>query len=219
MVKNFMTFRFRCYLTRHGLVRTIRRSLELVWRSIFHRRRLLFYVDLTKSLGEDFILPQEAKVECKNCRDEISEEELNSLVFYRRERIIKHQLEDRFAKGARLWLIKLNGCVAGMVWSVRQTTVEPYYFPLTDGDVHFFDNEVFREYRGRSINSHLINYVLHSLKEEGMVRAYIETAMSNVSEIRSLAKTYFRNYGSATKLHIFGSNISFWSKAGEIGSL
>jgi len=172
----------------------------------------LFYADLLKLPDEQFTLPEEFAVECKKSENEISKEELDTLIFYRRERIIRHQLKDRFSKSSRLWLIKSNGQVAGFVWSVREATIEPYYFPLTSSDIHLFDNEIFYDYRGRGINSHLINYALFALKEEGMSRAYIETAVRNVREIRSLAKTYFSSYGSATKLRILGHNISFWQK-------
>lgn len=212
MAKDFLIFRLRCYFRENGLVRTIGRSFELLWQSTFRKRRFLYYVDLPKLPDEQFKLREDLTVECKKGEDEISEEELNTLIFYRRERIIKRQLKDRFSKGASLWLIKLNAQVVGIVWSVREATIEPYYFPLTSSDVHLFDNEVFHDYCGRGINSQLINYVLFALKKQGMVRAYIETAVRNVREIRSLAKTYFRNYGSAIGLHIFGHNISFWSK-------
>lgn len=212
MPKSFIVFRLCCYFRKNGIVKTIGRGLQLIWQSIFRKRRLLFYVDLLKLPDERSNLSEDLTVEYRKSEDEISEEELDALILYRRERIIKHQLKDRFSKRARLWLIKLNGQVAGFVWSVRETTIEPYYFPLTSSDVHLFDNEVFHDYRGRGINSHLVNYVLFTLKEEGMVRAYIETAVRNVREIRSLAKTYFSNYGSATRFRIFGHNISSWSK-------
>ena len=193
MAKHFFIFRLvRCF-KKKGFLETIHRSFVVLLHS-FLRRRLMFYVDLPNLPHRNLELPENHTVEYRKNQKDISSEEFEALAYYKGERIIKEQFKERFGRGARLWLMKLDGRAVGLVWTVNQKTVEPYYFPLTEKDVHIFDNEIFCDYRGRGINTWLINYVLFTLKEKKMIRAYIETRVDNVSEIKSLAKTYFKNH-------------------------
>ena len=211
MARGILLYRFFCYYKSHGVLKTIHHSIELIWNSLFRRKHFLFYVDLSGLDGEDYQLPENLTIECRKSEAEISEQELSVLALYRKDRVIKHLLKERFSKDATLWLVNLDSELVGLVWSIKAATIEPYYFPLTDSDVHLFDNEIFSKYRGRGINSHLIDYVLFSLRKEGAARAYIETKVKNIPEIKSLAKTQFRKYGSATKVSLFGRTIMCWS--------
>jgi len=212
MIKRFYLFRLARYFKSNGLVKTVCHCFEKAGQSIFGRRFIIFFVELTKLNDEGIRMPQNFAVECRKNVGEITKDELETLIHYGGERIIRYKLKNRFGKGAYLWLMKVGGRAVGMVWTTRQKTLQPYYYPMSPNDVHVFDNEVFLDYRGRGINPFLINYVVFALKKEGLVRAYIETRVKNIPEIRSLAKTHFSNYASAIKLHIFGHNITFWFK-------
>lgn len=157
-------------------------------------------------------MPQNFAVECRKNFGEILKDEIETLIHYGGERIIRYELKNRFGKGAYLWLMKVDRKAVGMVWTIRQKTLKPYYWPLTPNDVHLFDNEVFRDYRGQGINPFLINYVVFELKQKGFVRAFIETNEINKPEIRSLSKTFFAELGRAKRLHLPGQNITIWSK-------
>ncbi len=218
MAKHFLFYRIVRYYKANGLTKTLRRSFEMLWQKTFRKRFVIFFVELTKLNGVEIRMPQNFAVECRKNAGEITKDEFESLTHYGGERIIRYELKNRFGKGAYLWLMKVDGKDVGMVWTIRQKTLKPYYWPMTPNDVHLFDNEVFRDYRGQGINPFLINYVVFELKKKGVIRAFIETSEINKPEIRSLSKTSFTELGRAGRLHLPGWNITIWSKIGCLKS-
>jgi GNAT superfamily N-acetyltransferase len=203
------------YYKTNGFCNTAIHSLTMAKKVIFQNKFVLFYAELTLLKNEDFQLPEYITIECKKSEDEISENDINILTLDRGKDIIQHELKDRFLKEAFIWLIKVRGEFVGFIWSIKKTPVQPYFFPLTDYDVHLFDNEIFPKYRGQGINPVLINYLLYDLKRRGFVRAFMETLIWNSFEIRSLAKTHFRRLASARKFHLVGRDITVWSYEGD----
>lgn len=199
MVARFYFRRFVRYYKSKGLTRTICRSVQKLRESVFRSPQVLFYADLTKMIGEGFILPANFTIECYESEEGIPKQDHSVILDRVCEKVMRYHMKERFSKGASLWLVKVHGTLAGYIWTIKGTTVEPHFYPLMVDDVHFFNDLIFEEFRGRSINSVLINYVLSELKKKGLVRAFIETTLTNSSEIRSLAKTNFRKYGLAKK--------------------
>ena len=128
-----------------------------------------------------------------------------TLFRYRPKGIFNFNLDERFSKGATLWCIIYNNLLSGFVWSIPQFPLEKYFLPLTEKDIHLFDNEIFEDYRGKGINKFLIHHVLYELKNMGYQRAYIETAVWNTPEMRSLAKTPFKRLAIVKKKKWFKS--------------
>ncbi|NIQ15925.1 MAG: GNAT family N-acetyltransferase, partial [Candidatus Dadabacteria bacterium] len=191
--------RIKRFYDENGLLKTVRQFFSVAIRDIFKNRFIIFYAELTQ-MTDDFILPDENTVVCRSKEEELSEQEMNSLYFHRGREIISYQLGKRFKEGAIIWFIKMNETPLGFIWSIRQKTIQPYFFPMCKNDVHLFDNEIFKEYRGKGINRLLIGSTLFELKRRGMVRAFIETGIWNKPEIRSLAKTEFNKLGMGSKM-------------------
>jgi GNAT superfamily N-acetyltransferase len=126
--------------------------------------------------------------------------------------IARHQLAERFAQGASLWLFKVEGKLAAYGWTIIGRTMEPHFMPLGANDAHLFDYFVFPEYRGRRINPALVNHVLARLVSERRNRAYIEAAAWNLAQLNSLGRTPFRPLGRAWKFGIFGKTVVIWSR-------
>jgi len=108
-------------------------------------------------------------------------------------------------------MLRQEADVLGFVWTVERTPIQPYFFPLTAGDVHMFDNEIFFEYRGRGLNPLLIRTVLAQLRQAGLARVFIETLERNTPERKSLAKTAFKPIGVVRKRHIRHKTVVTWS--------
>lgn len=211
MQRNFRLLQLSRAVKDKGPLYTARRIIEIFANKLFYKRRILYYADLTLLPNTPYILPKSLRIECVSSKKEISASDIEALYSRRQRKIIEYQFSQRFSKGARLWLIKKSGLLVGILWSMTGKTLEPYYFPLTPKDVHLFDNEIFPDYRSKGINPHLINSVLLCLKKEGKARAYIETRINNISEIKSLSKTHFNAYGSAILWNFFKKNITFHS--------
>lgn len=120
------------------------------------------------------------------------------------------QMADRFAAGSELWLARLNGILAGYGWTLQGRTVEPYFFPLQQQDVHLYDFFVYPEFRGQGVNIALVNRILCALDGGTVRRALIECAAWNASQLRSLAKTRFHFYAVASKWDFLGRTLVFW---------
>ena len=88
--------------------------------------------------------------------------------------------------------------------------MEKYYFPIMEKDVLLFNNEIFVEYRGKGINTFLINSVLLNLKKMDFQRAYIDTGIWNKPEQRFLSKTSFKEIAVMNRHHLFNRIITVW---------
>lgn len=210
MSKRFLFIRFIRYYRRKGVINTAHRLLQKIMESFLQKPDFIYFVDLSRIKND--ILPANFGVECARSKAEVSMQDLKMLFEHIGEKILIHRMEERFGKGALLWLVKVNGTLAGHIWSIQGRTIQPHYLPLTDNDIHLFDNFIFEELRGRSVNPALVNYVLAKLKEKNMVRVFIETNVANKPEIRSLTKTGFEKFGLARKYYAWGHCFVIWSK-------
>jgi GNAT superfamily N-acetyltransferase len=143
---------------------------------------------------------------------EISPAALEKILSIGQSSAMLQRIEERFARGASLWLLWNAGQVAGFGWTIAGTTIEPHYFPLLPEDVHLFDFFVFPEFRGRGLNPVLVNYILCRLGAEQKRRALVEAARWNTPQLHSLQKTPFRRIGMARK-HFSRTRIAvIWSR-------
>ncbi|MHC4749394.1 MAG: GNAT family N-acetyltransferase [Planctomycetota bacterium] len=212
MNRSFLLNRFVRYYRLNGATGTIWKALDKIKELLFRKPEILFFVDLVTRDGNGYVLPDNFTIQCLRSADEIPSQDLDTLFERLGEKIIRYDITERFGKGALLWLVKVDGTLAGYIWSINGGTVRPHYFSLTDKDVHLFDNYVLKEFRGQGINPKLINYVLDELQREGLIRVYIETNIANTSEIRSLAKTDFKEFGVARKSYAGARSFVIWSK-------
>lgn len=129
--------------------------------------------------------------------------------------LINRLMEERFAKGASLWLYKVQDHVAGFGWTLVGHTMEPHFFPLNPEDVHFFDFFVFSEHRGKGINPVMVNSILKRMACVNKGRAYIECAEWNQPQLASLRRTPFISFAVATKHTRFGRTTVSWMEGNK----
>jgi hypothetical protein len=152
------------------------------------------------------------EVVVKRCVEEIKELERNSLVKNGNRELGEYKFSTRFDKGASVWFLKSGGEILGFIWSIRKKPVLPYFFPLSNNDVHLFDNEIFIDYRGKGLNGILVSHVLNGLREGGFHSAYIETAIWNTQEQKSLSKIKFEKIGLARKIVLWNKVYVIWEQ-------
>jgi hypothetical protein len=205
------------YYSRNGFTATIRRASLAARRAFFLNRMVVFYCDLAPLKLPMAVLPSQHKVEQLKSFAELKAPDLYEMTSFWNPELAHRNIEERFAKGASLWLIKSGDHLSGYGWTLRGLTIEPYYFPLAPGDVHFFDFHVFPQYRGHGMNPLLVGHILHSLAGSGVSRAFIESAEWNDAQLASLRKTPFHQLGQASSFTIFGRKFTHWtrSKAGQ----
>ena len=216
MGRHFLPTRFIRYYRRKGIINTIHRVFQKIRELFFRKPDILFFADLPRLKNEEYVLPADFGVEFVRNEAEVSRQDINILCEHIGEKIFRYQMEERFSEGALLWLVKVDGMLVGYIWTIRGTTIQPHFSPVTTNDVHFFDNFIFEEFRGRGINPVFVDYVLWKVRKEGLIRALIETKVTNTPEIRSLAKTHFKPYGLARKLNILGRSVTMWTQRTDL---
>jgi len=199
------------YYRRHGLTATLRRTGVAAKRAIFAGRMVVFYCDLSGRQLPPVNIPSTLKVERLRTSAELSAEHLQEMTSFWNPKQASRNIRERFEKGASLWLLECKGCLAGYGWTLQGGTMEPYYFPLGPEDVHFFDFQVFSEFRGRGFNPLLVDCILEDLANHCGGRAFIEAAEWNEAQLSSLRKTPFRLLGFAKSYKISGRLLTCWA--------
>jgi ribosomal protein S18 acetylase RimI-like enzyme len=206
--------RFAAYYTRHGFGATIRRTGLAVRRTFFSNRMVVFYCDVAKQTTAPANLPSSLKVDrLRNCTD-LAPEDLHQIINVWNPKLAQQNTKERFDQGASLWLIKSEDKLAGYSWTLQGKTMEPYYLPLGQDDVHLFDFYVFPKYRGRAIIYFLVMYILQALVVDGAARVYGEVREWNQASLSSYRLTPFRRLFCARKLTFFGRTLVWWGKNG-----
>jgi GNAT superfamily N-acetyltransferase len=201
------------YYRRHGLARTIGRAGLAGKRAFFAGRMVIFYCDLNERVLPRVDAPKNLKVERITALTELRAEHLQEMTCFWNPVQVNRNIRERFEKGASLWLVMCEGKLASYGWTLRGATIEPYYFPLTQNDVHLFDFHVFPQYRGHGINPYLIGQILDGLATNGAGRAFIEAAEWNGAQLSSLRKTPFRCLGLVRTFAIFGQVYVSWNRS------
>jgi len=190
----------------------MRRSVLTAKRALFAGRMVVFYCDLNGREISATSCPGTLRVKRINALAELSAEDLQEMTIFWNPKLANRNIRERFERGASLWLIKSEHRLAGYGWTLQGRTIEPYYFPLAEDDVHLFDFHVFHQYRGQGINPYLVRQILGSLATTRGGRAFIEVAEWNDAQLSSLRKTPFRCLGSVRSFAILGHTIMSWNE-------
>jgi hypothetical protein len=204
--------RLAAYYKLHGLGPTIRRAGVGVRRALNSNRMLVFYCDLTKLKASPASLPSPLKIERVRGHQELSQQDLEGLTNFWNPEQAHRNIKERFESQASLWLIKSEGQLAGYSWTIQGRTIAPYYFPMGQDDVQFFDWFVFPKFRGRAIHWFLITHILRGLAAEGVSRAFGDVALWNQASLSSYKMTPFRPLGCVRAFRVFGHTIVIWAE-------
>lgn len=200
------------YCSRHGLSATLRRAALAGKRTLFANRMAVFFCDLSSYTAPATSVPSSLAVYRLTTEAELDPKVLEEMTSFWNPGLARRNIKERFARGAWLWLIKSEARLAGYGWSLQSGSMEPYYFPLANNDVHLFDFHVFPQFRGRGINPYLVTHILGSLATATGGRAFIEAAEWNQAQLSSLRKTPFCQLGTVRSFRIFGHRLTMWKK-------
>ncbi|HEY3490799.1 MAG TPA: hypothetical protein VGK27_11860 [Candidatus Deferrimicrobiaceae bacterium] len=98
------------------------------------------------------------------------------------------QAAERFNIGALLWVMRFEGQMVSFLWTTRQKTVEPFYFPLTGKDLYVFDGGTNELFRGKGLFPIFMNFVFSNVSTQGVERAYYVVKKWNIAMQRSTSK-------------------------------
>jgi Acetyltransferase (GNAT) family len=198
------------YYGRHGLRTTIRRAGLAGRQALFANRMVVFYCNLDEQRLRPISVSSTLAVKRVNTLAELSAEHLREMTSFWNPKLANRNIRERFEKGASLWLVEFEDRLAGYGWTLQGRTIEPYYFPLAQNDMHLFDFHVFSHCRGRGMNPYLIDRILDVFATNFGGRAFIEAAEWNDAQLSSLRKTPFRCLGVVRSIKIFDHTLVSW---------
>jgi GNAT superfamily N-acetyltransferase len=204
--------RVTSYCSRYGFRATASRAALAIKRVLFANRMVVFYCDLGGQPSPPRIVPGSLKIDRLSTRIELAQPDLVKMTSFWHPRQARRNIDERFAKGASLWLVKCEDRLVAYGWTLQGRSIEPFYVPLGFDDVHLFDFHVFPEYRGRGINPFLVNHIISDLAHSCAGRAFIEAAEWNAPQLSSLKKTPFCRLGLARSIAIFGHRFTHWTR-------
>lgn len=204
--------RFTAYYTSHGFRATIRRAGVALKRGLFASRMVVFYCDLPRQTVRPVHIPSSMRVDRLRSEAELSQADLEEITSFWNPKQARRNIEERFRKGASLWLIKSEDKVAGYGWTLEGRTIAEYYFPMGLKDVQLFDFYVFPKFRGRALHWLLTAYILQTLAAEGAARAFADTGEWNQAQLASFKMTPFRRLGMVRSFTIFGHTFVSWDE-------
>jgi len=191
------------YYSQHGFFKTAKRIIRTLDRLFRHNESMLFFADIADLKNNTIELPIQLSIEKITKKEELTLKDLGRILSHSHSGIIDHQMNERFMKGAVLWILKTNGNIAGFEWSIRgRNTIEPYFFPLTPNDAIIFDAHTWEGYRGKGYNAILVHHIMVNLSNEEVTRIYANIKNWNRSSLEVIKKTHLRPFGIARKFQI-----------------
>lgn len=204
--------RFADYYRRNGLLATGRRTLLGIGRTICAHRMVVFYCDLAKLPQDPLDLPRALSTHRLKNYAELSRQDLEQMISFWHPEQAHRNIQERFKRGASLWLIRSQDSLAGYSWTIRGETIAKYYFPMAPDDVQLFDFYVFPKFRGRAILWFLVIHILRSLGDEGVARVFGDVAEWNDASLSFYKMTPFHRLGLARSFAILGHTFVSWDQ-------
>ena len=204
------------YLKRHGIAATFRRAGLAAKRALFAAGMVVFYCDLDEKKLRPVSIPKNFSIERISALAELSMERRQQITSFWNPKLADRNIRERFERGASLWLLECDGCVAGYGWTLRGAAIEPYYFPLAPDDVQLFDFYVHPRFRGRALHWLLTGHILRALAIEGGSRAFADTGEWNQAQLASFKLTPLRPLGTVRTYTVFGRKLTRWSNGDAV---
>lgn len=200
------------YFKRYGLAETVKRAGQGARRALFANRMVVYCCDLTMTPLKPVNIPESMSIERVRSERELRSKDREVITSFWNPDLAQRNVQDRFQKGATLWLIRSGEAMAGYGWTIQGQPISPYYFPILPGDVQFFDFLVFPKFRGRAIQWLLTACIFQTLKGEGVSRAFADTHEWNKAQLASFKMTTFRPIGMVRTITLLGRSFMTWSE-------
>lgn len=180
---------------RHGLRGLLFKALVDGYRKCFGRFEFLMFLG-RDDLSRDTTLSDGVEVAGYESRDEIPETDLAALAELKGGwELLEADLEAFFSCGGggeTFWLAKIDGNVAGYLWTVRGGFDGFYLIPLTSEDAVVIGVLTFPDYRGRGLMRDLVVQAAVTLADQGVLRMVAGVYTWNRASVSGFRKAGFR---------------------------
>jgi hypothetical protein len=196
-----------------GILACIAWLIAAVYHRVIPQKQVIWLADLTEVDSEKFLLPNNVEIRRYRSIDEIDKKDYDDLVELGTSLMGSAGnilIRKRFGLGAVLWLLKVNGQLAGYRWTIANNHVTPTHLPHTESDAHSIGIEIFPIFRGSHLFRQFDEGLKILLKKEGYKRFYSETFLWNKHAIKAISKTSSCKIGISTMFCIFGKTIVIW---------
>jgi hypothetical protein len=196
-----------------GFIPTMKWMFVTFYRRAIPHKQVLFYTDLTILDTDESSLPDNLKVEQYHSLDQIDKGDLKTLINCGTALMGSAGLSyirERFARGAVLWLLKVDRQVAGYRWIMENDHVTSTFFPHMKTDLHSLATELFLDFRGQNLFGIFRKEVHRIKRNEGFKTCYSESKLYNKRAVKAHLKIGDIKFGIATRFRMFGKNVVIW---------
>lgn len=174
-----------------GLVGAVRLLVRTLAQAIFSRDEVLYTLVLP-----GYAMPDAAKATGATTRriadaTDLTAEDRDALGQYGGVAYLE-AVAARLAASWVLYLVDLDGCVAGGGWALTDNgPLHTKVVPIVRGDVVIIDCFTFPESRGRNAYPHMLGEIAEWYRDQEALRAWIFTRCVNSASIRGIEKAGF----------------------------
>lgn len=209
---------FTWYLKKHGFVRLAKLAFIKAWDNYVDKREVVFFFDTCPDVLAAAGNEKGLYVQAYKAADLIPPGDMAQLSQIKGEAVLSRFLMKWFAKGATLWLAKLDGQVVGVQWTIIGGFSGFYSVPISSTDAILFTVEVFPNFRGMNVNARMARLTVAKLREEGVLRVYCKVHRANTSSLRSFGKTGAKRLGTVRTYSLFNHFVTIWDKKSLVSS-
>ena len=107
------------------------------------------------------------------------------------------EISNRFSKGHRCFVIRINSDIAGYLWLTTHDEYVPeidYVFSVPSRSIYLYNVRVKKEYRGKKIFLVLLSYVCEVIKNENYEFIYASVISKNIASLKGFERCGFSKY-------------------------
>ncbi len=185
-------------LIRHVIGRKIPEFIRNTYRRIFRNQHYVF-----RYIGCKGDIPHVdgMRIERYESQEDLPKTVLDELLERHADdgRPYREILEREFQHHGNLWIIFMDGAVAGQCWYRRGKHFQHWFIPLEQNDIVIFGNMVFPNWRGRRISPAMMHQAIPEvLKNSG--KAHLDIVQWNVPALRAIERSGFVKIGQGKAL-------------------
>ena len=202
------------FFRKEGLRTTIKRIIFVVWYNRIHTAEYIYRLSRKDFVPIDVEYDPNTTILRFNHSNPMPKDLFEQFQYkfgqYRGSDAVIKKVKSRLAKGADLWVLCIDGEIANTQWAFRGGFIEPFFFPICEDEVVFFDTFTFENFRGRALNKKLLIKMQQTYIDEDVIAFYLTIKSWNVISVKATTKARFEKIGKASKLVFFGKPLIFW---------
>ncbi len=176
------------YYRKYGLKEVSTKVLNSPRKAYYGGRRVYFSLACAcLGDGKDELYRADLVLDTKDKMDALSQIDINLIAQLRGERITRRLFTMRFAKGARIHLLRDRGEIVSTCWTIEGDSIQGLPFRILRKEAHLFEGETMPSKKGRGYAPSMVKMVVRDGCRQG-----IENYFTDIEPWNKPAKGFIR---------------------------